>query len=98
MFYNRQDQQGFQDSERAGLKAAADSAVATAAFARAGWCRADADGQRSMHENDSGNDALTLVKRERFRTAHREAMELRDEVAELDDDSYGDMDEYGYAA
>ena len=90
MYYNSDDKRQFIDGERAGLQASTH-------FARMAWSRTEANGERMALLNDEGAEARTHAMRERFRTAHREAMTFESDVEE-DDDEYGDLDEYGYAA
>ena len=90
MYFNSDDKRQFIEGERAGLRASTH-------FARMAWSRAEADGQRMALSNDEGAEARTHAKRERFRAAHREAMAFESDIEE-NDDEYGDLDEYGYAA
>lgn len=90
MYYNSDDKHQFIEGERAGLQASKH-------FARMAWSRAEANGQRMALLNDESAEAHTHAMRERFRVAHREAMAFESDVEE-DDDEYGDLDEYGYAA
>lgn len=100
MFHDLRGDQAFLKGELAGLKRARASALATAGYARSGWMRAAADADRAICEDDERALNRVAAKRERFRASHKEAMALRDEVAELEAelDEYGDLDEYGYAA
>jgi len=89
MYFNSDNKQQFLEGERAGLQASAH-------FARMSWSRAEANAQRIALNNDEGSEAHSHAMRERFRVAHREAMTFESDIEE--DDEYGDMDEYGYAA
>ncbi len=92
MYYNSDDQQQFIKGERAALRA-------SALYARLAWSRAEANAQRHALENDEGAELHSHAMRERFRMAHREATDLESDLAEdAEDDEYGDLDEYGYAA
>ena len=104
MYYNSEDKQGFLKGELRGLRDARDSAVAVSEFARRAWDREEARLSASASPERDYRDSPAYAARERFRVAHREAVKLKDEVAEveydlgLEDDGYGDLDEYGYAA
>jgi len=89
MYYNSTDQQQFSSSEKAGLEA-------SALYARMAWSRAEANAQRVALAGDAAAQTDSHAKRERFRVAHREAMSFESDIEE--DDEYGDLDEYGYAA
>jgi len=89
MYFNSDNKQQFLEGERAGLQASAH-------FARLSWSRAEANAQRVALSNDEGAEAHSHAMKERFRVAHREAMAFESDIEE--DDEYGDMDEYGYAA
>lgn len=90
MYWNTEDGQRFVEGERAGLQASTH-------LARLAWSRAEANAQRMAVQDDPATDIETDAKRERFRAAHREAMRFEAELEE-EDDEYGDLDEYGYAA
>ena len=87
MYFNSDNKQQFLEGERAGLQASAH-------FAQMAWSRAEANAQRVALSNDETAEAHSHAMKERFRVAHREAMAFEDD----EDEEYGDMDEYGYAA
>ena len=89
MYWNTEDPQRFIEGERAGL-------AASALYARLALSRAEANGQRAALAGDEATEAHVLAMRERYRAAHREAMTVESDIEE--DDGYGDLDEYGYAA
>ena len=97
MYYDIRGKQGFQRGELIGLRGARDAAIASAAYANAAWSRAEAESQRVCYRDDESAAHQAHATRERARVAHREAMALRDEVAELEYEM-GEDDEYGYAA
>lgn len=96
MYHGIHDKQGFLRGELAGLRGARDSAIQSAVYARSALARAEADAQRVCYRDDEGPARRAHALRERTRAAHREAMALRDEVAELEyelgDDGYEDYD------
>jgi len=104
MYYNSDDKQQFIEGELVGLRAARDSAIATALLTKGAWARAQSDAQRARFSGDENAEKLVYATRERFRAAHREAAALKDEVAgveyDLGYDGYEDedLDEYVYAA
>ena len=89
MYYNAEDKQQFIQGER-------DSLAASALYARLALSRAEADAQRLAMAGSKPAEDRAYAMRERVRAAHREAMSFEADIEE--DDEYGDMDEYGYAA
>lgn len=104
MYYNSEDKHQFLESELNGIRKARDSAIAIGEYARRAWDREEANFTRNASSGQDYRVSAAYAKKERFRTSHREAVKLKDEVAALEydlgieDDEYGDLDEYGYAA
>lgn len=103
MYYNSDDQTHFLESELSGLRMARNSAKNCADLIRKKWNREEVALDRSdAPDNAEYRITPAYAARERFRTAYKEAVKLKDEVASLEYDlgyeesEYGDMDEYGY--
>ncbi len=104
MYYNTEDKTQFLKSELRALRNARGSAVKSSTFIEQTWDREEANLTRHAMAGEDHRSSPAYAARERFRHSHIEATKLKDEVAGLeydlgiDDDEYGDLDEYGYAA
>ncbi len=104
MYYNTEDKTQFLRSEQRALSNARDSAVKSSAFIKQTWGREEANLTRHAVAEQNYRNSSAHAAREQFRHSHIVATKLKDEVADLEydlgieDDEYGDLDEYGYAA